>query len=127
MSYKTMQEATKRGEEVRAMMTSIGWDLKVHKNHGLWHWSLKNGAIKLYESMYNGESDGFWTLMSREMGGVGGNPDWSLRDEPHHFRSEDPNEAVKAQVEAARAHLDILIESVLHGESLLQEEGKEGQ
>ena len=115
MSYKTLQAAMDRGEKVLAMMKSEGWKLNTHENMG-WHWNLENGAIRLHESHFQGESRGFWTLMSREIGGSGGNPDWTAKDNKHYA---NPNDAVEAQVKLAREVLNTLIESVEHGESLL--------
>lgn len=117
MSYfNTEKAATKRGQEVLALMTSEGWELNVWENFG-WHWSLENGAITLHESVFKGKSRGFWTLMSRRLGGNGGFPEWTARGNDHH---KDPNDAVAAQVKLAREVVNQFIESVEHGESLIK-------
>jgi len=113
--YKTEKDATKRAQEVKAMMTNPEqWTAKVWENLG-WHWELKAGAVQLHETFYPDErSYGFWCLMSRQIDGFGGNPDWTLRAS----RFDDPNDAVEAQVKFARKHLDQLTASVEHGETL---------
>lgn len=118
MSYPTLEQASERAVEVHATMTKPElWDVKVWKNHGLWHWSLKAGALTLYESYsaaYNDQPIRFSCLMGDHSGGTGSSTIWY--DQTWY---DNPNEAVEAQVKLARERLNILTRIVEHVEALV--------
>ena len=72
-----------------------GWKIRVWENLG-WHVQLQKGGMNLHIHDY-GNGLEFHTLLSRERGGSGGNPDWTK-----NFHSKDPNIAIAHQLRLAR-------------------------
>ena len=99
---KTHADAATRGAQLLGKMRGSGWELRVWENFG-WHFAVGNGVVSVRE---HSRPPGGYSCMvagSHDMPGSGSGF-WTTKG----TRFVDPNEAVRNEVEAARAVVDRL-------------------
>ncbi len=115
--YDTKEEAIQAARRVIALLKDDKWTYHVWENLG-WHWHFQNGPIFLMEDIINGKSQGFWTMLTTEVQPkfCYGSLTWETTELQPHY--DDPNDAVKAQMDSARNILDGLTTVVERGEQI---------
>jgi hypothetical protein len=106
----TKTEAAEKAVELKNMMKSPGWKVRVWENMG-WHYSIYNGNLAVYPSFVKGTyhanlSDSSDLLSWHNNGDKvpSGTPSYWHKAETF----KDPNEAVASQVKRARAFVNQL-------------------
>lgn len=79
-------------EKLLNQMKGSGWKLKIWENLG-WHYCVCNGPLQVHPSSID---DSYFTLLDGD-GSGGGSPCYSV-----DTNFNDPNEAVRVQLETAR-------------------------
>ncbi len=112
---KTQNEARKAAEALQKKMhNSHDWKVRVWENLG-WHYEIRNGPLSLLNSPRSVPVR-YLCMMSEDKDTDGsGAHVWSS----HDYWDEDPNAAVRLQVEYARGIIDVLTQTLEAAERIV--------
>lgn len=113
---ETQREAREAAEALRKLMHNPDdWKMHVWDNLG-WHYTIQSGPIDLSATHRRDGTIQYSCLLSEEReSDSSGAGVWSF----HDFQNEDPNEAVRLQVEYAREVIDRLTETLELAEAVV--------
>ena len=107
MNTKSTKNAARQaGRRLITKMNSKGWKLRVWENMG-WHYSIRKGAVTLYETIYMSGEKVYDTLMSSSTPGAG-----EMYYDPRQKNFTDPNEAYFHQLRVASNHARECLEDI---------------
>lgn len=96
-TYASYLKAHRLGRQaLKQLHDKRGWKVRVWENTG-WHVQLQKAGLNLHISSFDGIITSYHSLLSRERGGSGGNPEWT-----ENFYHADPNVVIERQIKLAR-------------------------
>lgn len=121
---ETKADALRAAREFMARLPGNGWVPKVGTNTGRggWYWYVRLGCLSLYENVAPDGCVSYGCLLAADEGSVGGGAQfWTPGDEycGAPLKYETPEEAIAAQMAAARAFVARVTRVVAEVDSLL--------